>query len=162
MNIQNNLQDINEFDVENESKDFYNYITRLNLVKNDEILVLPARKHFFYAEDEILQFKAIVNLSKLNYISNLRAFVRILKSFVKDDSYFFGCFINNKYLSYPRFKETPHSFSKFINSIRLLIDFKMKRLMSENDVKRLFESFQFEIVNMKEIRGVTYFYAKKK
>ena len=88
--------------------------------------------------------------------------MRKISILVKNDSYFFGCFINNEYLSYPRFKETTHSFSKFIHAIKLLIDSKMKRLMSENDVKRIFESYDFEIVNMKEIRGVTYFYAKKK
>jgi len=163
MTIETEIKIINKFAVEKESRDFYNYITHLNLVNDlNEFLVLPARRHFFYSEEEILKFRGIVNVSKLNYISKIDVFMRKINVLVKRDSYFFGCFINNKYFSYPRFKETRHSFSKFIYAIKLLIDSKMKRLMSENDVKRMFETYEFEIVNMKEIRGVTYFYAKKK
>jgi hypothetical protein len=163
MESESNLSIVNEFAVQNESKDFYNYIVRLNLVKDlSEILVLPSRKHFFYAEDEISQFKGIVNINKLNYISKLNEFMYVINILIKKDTYFFGCFVNNKYLSYPRFKETNHSLSKFIHSIKLLIDSKMKRLMSENDVKRIFEAHGFKVENMKEIRGVTYFSAKRK
>ena len=155
------IKTISEHQVFAENKDFYKYIMRLQLVSDNEILVLPARKHFFYTADEVSEFKAIVNLNKLNYISKLKDFVKDLKTYSNKNMYFFGCFIDNKHMI-PINSEFKGTCSNFFKTLRLLIDRKMKRLMSPSDVTGLFNVYGFEIVHMQKIRCVTYFYATKK
>lgn len=146
--------------LEEESKDFYNYLTRLHMVDRlDNMLVLPARTHFFYIHEELKGFEGVINLTKLNYIKKLNRFMDELFHILDKDRIFCGCFINNKYTS--ETKTSNHRMSKFMKALMLVIEGRMTKLLSERDVKNLLTKNGFEIVNMKEIRGVTYFYAKK-
>lgn len=143
-----------------ESKDFYNYLTRLHMVdKLDNMLVLPARNHFFYIHDELKGFEGVINLTKLNYIKKLNRFINDLFHILDKDRIFCGCFLNNKYTL--ETKSNNHRVSKFMRAVMLIMESRMARLLSERDVKNLLAKNGFEIVNMKEIRGVTYFYAKR-
>jgi len=143
----------------NGSKDFYNYLSRLNMMQHsNSILVLPDKQHFYYDITEIQQFDTIINIKKLNYIKKLDHFIYSLYCVVKKDSYFCGCFMNNKT---PMNISGNHKWMKFVRALLLIFDSIMARLLSEKDIYALFKAHDFEIVDMKEIHGVTYFYAKK-
>jgi hypothetical protein len=149
-----------EIFLEEESKDFYNYLTRLHMVnKLDNMLVLPARNHFFYIAEEMKGFEGVINLKKLNYVKKINSFMSNLRNILEKDRIFCGCFINNKYTRQTTFDN--HKRSKFIKSLILILEARMSRFLSESDVRILLTKNNFHIVNMKEIRGVTYFYAKK-
>lgn len=143
--------------LQKESKDFYHYLVRLHMKnKLNNMLVLPARTHFFYDEDDIKQVDGVINLSKLNYVKKLDDFLHRLYRMLKKDTVFCGCFVNNK-----RAKWDNNSLRKLLKSLVLIFETRMARLLSEKDVKNILNVNRFEIINMKEIRGVTYFVAKR-
>jgi hypothetical protein len=142
-----------------ESKDFYNYLHRLKMINgNTNVLVLPNKQHFYYDAQEIQQFNTIINVKKLNHIKKLDDFLYSLYCVLKKDTYFCGCFVNNKNIKNFNIKLRVY---KLFEALILLLDVNRPKHLSEKDVKSLLNAHQFKIMNMKEIRGITYFYAKK-
>ena len=135
--------------------DFFKYITELNLVsKKKEALVLASS--FFYEEDEIEDIKIIINLKELNRIPKMYDFFDMILKIPNNDI-FCGCFIDNK-------PNTNYSnrYSRFFDILLSLKDYPaQKRILGKKDVYAMFDAHGFKVINMEEINGVTYFYAKK-
>lgn len=143
-----------------EHKDFYKYLCELHLVSksSNHVLILPSNNHFYYEKEEIEDYKTVVNLKKLNYIKKLDNFLYSLYHTINKDAIFCGCFINNKHIKSDLAK---FRYAKLFESFLLIIDSIMFRLLSEKDVCSFLKIHNFEVLNLKEIKGVTYFYAKK-
>jgi hypothetical protein len=135
--------------------DFYNYINNLGLRKKSRTLILSAVSFFYYEPSEVYKFKDVVCLKNLNSIEKLDSFITSISVSLKIGTNFYGCFINNK------FGQKSFKYFSFFEFITLLIDTKMKRLMSQKDVSILLAANNFKILDMKEINGIIYFYSKK-
>lgn len=158
-------------------EDFKIYIASVGLVVESGLLVLPHRNHYFYDFEELKRVKTIVNLMKLNHVRDLRGFVRKLSELLHYQANFVGCFVDNKTHNRFSFKynilseklsEIPESYEigiesriPFVNRIYNFMDAKTDRSLTRKAVTNLLNEFGFEVVNMTEHNGMTYFYSKK-
>lgn len=147
--------------LKNENKVFYSYLLKSGISSRglSKALVLPEKHSFYYDDSEIKAYSIVVNLKKLNDIKQLENFLYSLYHSSKANTYFCGCFIQNKR---PDKISGNHKIRKYVRALTLLIDSLTVRLLSEHDVKSLLDAHQFNVINMKEIQGVTYFYSKKR
>jgi hypothetical protein len=155
----NEEQDIiQEFSIREENKNFFNYMKDLNLDKESStMLILPSNHFFFYMLTEVSHIRTIVFLKQLNYIKDILETLHSFYQMTDKGAVFCGCFLNNKKINIIPTKE--HRYSKFFRGLVSIIDLQMYHLLSEKSVHDFFISHNFEIKNMKEIDGVTYFYA---
>jgi len=134
---------------------FFNYLKKLGLSKENNLVVLSSRHHYFYDEDEMKNVRTLINLRKLNLIKYLDEFLFTLVRLLPPDTKFIGCFRDC----------TPsgNSMTSLLNPIRLLkqkvnsLDFSGERSMNRNKVSLILESYGFKITNMTEMNGLTYF-----
>ncbi len=154
---QENTQDLL---IKEENKDFFNYIKDLNLDKeNSTMLILPSNRFFFYMLTEISHIRTIVFLKQLNYVIDILELLHSFYQMTSEGAILYGCFLNNKKIDVIPTKK--HRYSKFFKGLISIMDLQMHHLLSEKSVYDFFLSHNFKIMNMKEINGVTYFYAKR-
>ena len=120
-------------------------------------VVLSDVYSFYYDEMEMRCFRTVVNLKKLNYVESLNQLLVSIQANLKSGTVFCGCFENNK----TPFHMKTGRYGRFLNALLSLADLKMKRLMSHKEVYSLLKVHAFEVQDMEEINGVTYFYAKR-
>jgi hypothetical protein len=158
--------------------DLINYLEELGLVNEPAILVIPSSRHYFYDIDDMKGVKTIVNLKQLNYVREIRDFLHRISEMLPRESNFVGCFIDNrsqngfsdKYGNLPRnvsekaeaYENGIESRIPFINRMYSFIDLKTNRYLTKKTVTNLLEECRLQLVEMKEINGLTYFNARKK
>jgi hypothetical protein len=158
--------------------DLINYLEELGLVNEPAILVIPSSRHYFYDIDDMKGVKTIVNLKQLNYVREIRDFLHRVSEMLPRESNFVGCFIDNrsqngfsdKYGNLPRnmsekaeaYENGIESRIPFINRMYSFIDLKTNRYLTRKNVTNLLEECRLQLVEMKEINGLTYFNARKK
>lgn len=150
----------------------------MGLVSDPAILVIPSSRNFFYDAEDIKGVKTIVNLKQLNYVREIRDFLRKISELLPSDSNFVGCFIDNKsqngfsdkYSNLPRdisekaeaYENGIESRIPFINRMYSFIDLKTNRYLTKRTVSNLLEECNLHLVGMTELNGLTYFHARKR
>jgi hypothetical protein len=137
---------------------FFRYIKHLGLSRENNLVVLSSRHHYFYDENEMKRVKTLVNLRKLNLIKYLDEFLYSLVQILPADTKFIGCFSDNG--SSAGYKPT---FLHPIKSLKMKINLHElmgSRSLNRKKVTEILESFGFRIVDMTEIDGITYFCAQ--
>jgi hypothetical protein len=138
---------------------FFQYLKDLGLSRENNLVVLSSRHHYFYDEKEMKNVKTLINLRKLNLIKYLDEFLFSLVQILPTDTRFIGCFsdcrvsINFR----PSIIHPVKSLRHKVNFMELL----GARNLSRNRVTEVLESFGFSIINMTEKDGITYFCAQK-
>ncbi|HOW10580.1 MAG TPA: hypothetical protein PLX08_12345 [Bacteroidales bacterium] len=137
---------------------FFRYIKHLGLSRENNLVVLSSRHHYFYDENEMKRVKTLVNLRKLNLIKYLDEFLYSLVQILPADTKFIGCFSDNgSSAGYkPAFLHPIKSLKMKINLHELM----GSRSLNRKKVTEILESFGFRIVDMTEIDGITYFCAQ--
>lgn len=130
---------------------FYSYLNKLGLSKEQNLMVLSSKHHYYYDESELKDIRILVNLKKLNLIKHMNAFLDTLFRLLPQDSNFVGCFSDNKNLQGPSIL-----MNRFIN----ILDSRTDRKLDVDKVNELLESHGFKIIDMTEIEGMTYFNAR--
>jgi len=159
-------------------QDLISYLDGMGLINEASILVIPSTRHFFYDADDMKGVKTIVNLKPLNYVKEIRDFLRKLSELLPDDSTFVGCFTDNKaqngfsdkYGNLPRnlshkaeaYENGIESRIPFINRMYSFIDMKTNRYLTARTVYMLLEESNLQLVTMTEKNGLTYFHARKR
>ncbi len=159
-------------------QDLISYLDEKGLVNDPDILVIPSTRHYFYDADDMKGVKTMVNLKPLNYVREIRDFLRRVSELLPDDSNFVGCFTDNKlqngfsdkYGNLPRnlsekaeaYENGIESRIPFINRMYSFIDLKTNRYLTGRTVVNLLEESGLQIVSMTERNGLTYFHARKK
>jgi len=134
---------------------FFNYLKKLGLSRENNLVVLSSRYHYFYDEDELKNVSTLINLRKLNLIKYLEEFLFTLVQVLPPDTTFIGCFSDCS--------PSGNNRASMLNPIRLLkqkvssLDFIGEKSMSRDKVAAILESYGFKITNMTEINGLTYF-----
>lgn len=159
-------------------QDLISYLDGMGLINEASILVIPSTRHFFYDADDMKGVKTIVNLKPLNYVKEIRDFLRRLSELLPDDSTFVGCFTDNKaqngfsdkYGNLPKnlshkaeaYENGIESRIPFINRMYSFIDMKTNRYLTVRTVSVLLEECNLQLITMTEKNGLTYFHARRR
>jgi hypothetical protein len=158
-------------------EEFSDYIAGLGFAAEPGLLVIPPRNHYFYDFEELKRVKILVNLMKLNHVRELKGFLRKLSELLHGQASFVGCFIDDRSRDRYSLKsrglagmtsESQESYENgiesripFINRIYGFIDAKTDRYLTRRAVVSLLNEFGFQVLNMTEMEGVTYFHSRK-
>jgi hypothetical protein len=138
---------------------FFRYLKALGLTRENNLVVLSSRYHYYYDENEMKSVKTLVNLRKLNMIKYLDEFLFTLVQVLPPNTKFLGCFSDCKA------SETTKV--SILHPIKLLrrtinnLDLHGERIMNKTSVSEILESYGFKIINMTEMDGLTYFCSQK-
>jgi hypothetical protein len=156
---------------------FYNYIRRLGLENDPDIVVISSLRHFYYDAEEMIKVKTLVNLTELNRVKRVVDFLYTCYQIMPHKSYLIGCFVDN--MKIPRYRLRNNSASNivkrdfdpseygivsavpFINRLYGILDSKTNTYMSRSSFVFLLEDYGFKVLDMTEQNELTYFQAQK-
>ncbi len=142
-----------------DGENFFYYLKSLGLSRENNIVVLSSRHHYFYDENELSHVSTLVNLRKLNTVKNPDEFLLTLAQVLPEDTNFLGCFTDNGTSGKGEiFFDTPIRFLKGIFSI---LDSRIYRYLDKKKIKEILEANGFKLVNMTVMNGITYFCSRK-
>lgn len=155
----------------------YDYVERLGLGKDPNLVVLSSLHHYYYDYDEMKNVKTVVNLKELNRIHNLNSFIHSLFRIIQPRCFFVGCFIDNRNNNIYDLKNDPSQKSPekyedqiedgilskipFLNMIYSKLDMRRINILTRRTVNMTFSERGFKIVDMTEINGITFFCAQR-
>jgi hypothetical protein len=161
---------------ENFPENFSNYLEKLHMENERNMLVLSTN-HYYYEAEDLKWVKILVNVKQLNDIKEIRDFLISICSVLPLKSYFIGCFFNNKnknmFFSDPhkprrkitgQFDPEENGISSripFLNMLYSLIDFKTIRYLTKTIVNSHLEEAALKLQDVTEIEELTYFCAQK-
>jgi hypothetical protein len=136
---------------------FFRYLKDLGLSRENNLVVLSSKHHYFYDENELKSVKTLINLRKLNLIKYLDEFIFTLVQVLPHDTKFLGCFSDSGV--------PVRGIESYIHPIKLLRKINFfestgQRILNKSKVIEILESNGFKILNMAEIGGLTYFCAQ--
>ncbi len=138
---------------------FFYYLKSLGLSRENNIVVLSSRHHYFYDENELSHVSTLVNLRKLNMVKNLDEFLLNLVQVLPEDSNFLGCFSDNGPSGKGEiFFDTP---IRFLKGVFNILESRIYRYLDRKKVKEILEANGFKLINMTESNGITYFCSRK-
>jgi len=166
----------NELDIEVRQA-LIDYLDRLGLVKESGMLVIPSSRHYFYDAEDMKGIRTVITLRQLNYIREVRDFLKQITGLLPAKSNFIGCFIDNRTQGTGSEKNNNSSGQvsdkteayengiesriPFINRMYSIIDFRTNRYLTRRAVTNLLKESGLELVSMTDINGFTYFHARK-
>lgn len=142
------------------SEYFFNYLDRMGLSHEPDLLILSSKHHYYYDHEDLRGVKILVNLKKLNFIKHLDSFLHVLFRMLPPRANFIGCFTNsqppgNKGFN---FNHSNGFFSRFLN----FLDARTDRQLKKDEVARMLESHGFKVLDMTELNGEVFFSARNK
>jgi hypothetical protein len=158
-------------------EDFYNYVNRIGLAKDPNLIVLSSMHSYYYDTEEMNNAKTVINLKELNQIKEIKSLLQSYLNFLPNSCNFVGCFVNNKKIE--RYvlrnnsgsRENKKNFEAielgivsrfpFINRLYSIMDLKTNIYMSERSVTLLLKDYGFKVMDMTEFNGRTYFHSQK-
>jgi hypothetical protein len=136
-----------------------NYLGKLGIDRENDLIVLPSNRHYYYDESELKKVNTVVNLKKLNFIKNLDKFLHTMLKILPPGASLIGCFADTgsarEKNGFPLYNAL-----RFKERLNNLLDLRTNNDMDRKEVSDLFKSYGFEIVDMKVMNGLTYFYSK--
>lgn len=157
--------------------DFYNYVNRIGLAKDPNLIVLSSRHSYYYDTEEMNNAKTVINLKELNQIKEIKSLLQSYLNFLPNSCNFIGCFVNNKKIeryvlrNNSGYSENKKNFEAielgivsrfpFINRLYSIMDLRTNTYMSEKSVTLLLKDYGFKIMDMTEFNGRTYFLSQK-
>jgi hypothetical protein len=158
-------------------EDLIEYLDRMGLINEADILVIPSSRHYFYDAEDMKGIKTIVNLRLLNHVREVRDFLRTIVDLLPVKSNFVGCFVDNRSQNgfSDKYSNLPHEISEkaeayengiesripFINRMYSFIDSRTNRYLTKRTVTHLLEECGLQIIGMTELNGLTYFWTQK-
>lgn len=136
-------------------KNIFIYLKSFNLLDKPDLLILSPTSHYYYEENDFKNVRTIVNLIKLNTISNLDTFFNTLNRVLPVNVNLVGCFSGTKSLRGDGF------FSDLSSRIYNLFDLRTDRIMDKKDVSKLLGKYGFRVIDMTEMNGLIYFYSER-
>jgi hypothetical protein len=159
------------------SENFVRYIEWLGISYEQNIVVLPSDRNYFYDSDEMKSIKTVISLKELNKIKEVKNFLRTVIRNLPYKSNFLGCFIDNNRINAYSLKSHSSFYQRnksakavendivsdmpFINMLYSLLDSRTYKSLTSTSVSLLLEEFGFKVLDMTELNGLTYFHAQK-
>ncbi len=155
------------------NESFRHYIEWLGLSRDPKLVVLSSIHHYYYDAEEMTNVKTVVNLKNLNQIKDITSFLHSMFLVLPPKCCLIGCFVDNKKQSGFSFRKRPSvSYSNsnienethgivssipFLNTIFSILDAKTNKYLSGKNVMQLLRNSGFQVMDMTEIEGLTYF-----
>ena len=155
----------------------YKYVRSIGVSINSKLIVLPSFHHYYYDSDELKKVKSVVVLKKLNRIVEIENFLDTHLDFLPDKCNFIGSFINNNKVERYALRQGKTRSEKirnsdrieldivsrypFLNMVYSIMDARTNSYMSERSVTMMLSDHGFDVLNMTEKEGLTYFHARK-
>jgi hypothetical protein len=138
---------------------FISYIKSIGLSREKNMVVLPSVHHYYFEKNDMAGIRTLVNLKSLNVIEHLDSFLNTLVSILPPNTNFIGCFSDNRKKS-GKFNTMLNKSSMLLERFINLLDSRTVHFMNKNEVFQLLEKHGFNIVDMTEMNGLTYFYSQ--
>jgi len=138
-------------------EDFSTYLKLTGLAGESNLMVLSSMNHYYYDYSDLKGIRTLINLKKLNQVSHLESFLHTLYRILPCQANFVGCFINssNNDRKRPYFRPTG-----LLKGFVSFFDSGMDRNMSKTSVARLLEEHGFKVIDLTEINGKAFFWAR--
>lgn len=136
-------------------KNIFIYLKSFNLLDKPDLLILSPTSHYYYEENDFKNVRTIVNLIKLNTISNLDTFFTTLNRVLPANVNFVGCFSGTRPFMGNGF------FSGLSARVTNLLDLRTDRILDRKDVSKLLGKYGFRVIDMTEMNGLIYFYSQR-
>ena len=155
-----------------ENRFMFNYLRELGLTDGPHLIVLSP-SNYFYDKEELRDVKILVNLKQLNFIKELRQFLRTINQLLPERSHLIGSFIDRKnHYSALSANNTPSgsvdpvengitSRIPVLNMIYDLLDSRTNRKLTKAAVSGIMKECGFKIVDMTDSGHLTCFSAQK-
>jgi len=155
---------------------FYDYLQSIGLSADPNMILLPSTHHYYYDIEDLKDVNTIVNLKQLNKIKQPKEFLSNIYHILPMSSCFIGNFVDgkNQLGFFPNASASHNKTSgidpiengissriPFLNMIYDIMDAKTNRFLTRRTVSTMLEEVGFRILDMTEIRGLTYFSVKK-
>ena len=142
------------------SEYFFNYLDRMGLSHEPDLLILSSKHHYYYDHEDLRGVKILVKLKKLNFIKHLDSFLHVLFRMLPPRAKFIGCFTNSQSPGNKgfNFNHSNGFFSRFLN----FLDARTDRQLKKDEVTVMLESHGFKVLDMTEFNGEVFFSARNK
>lgn len=156
---------------------FVSYIEWLGLAEDPNMVVLTSQHHYFYDAEEMMNVKTVVNVRGLNQVKEISSFLISICNILQSNTYFIGCFIDNKKVSsYKLRKNLSEQLKKrrnediengivskypLLNMLINIMDSKINKFLTKESVRSMLTESGFEILDFTDLNGVTYFCSQK-
>jgi hypothetical protein len=130
---------------------FLNYINTLGLSDEQNLLVLPAKSHYYYDDSELKSVTTLINVKKLNLIKHLDSFLQNVCLVMSPKTNFIGCFCEKGQQG--KSGLVSRMYKGFIN----ILDSRTDNEIDRKNFTRMLESYGFQVIDMTMIDGLTYF-----
>ena len=141
-------------------EDFFYYISWLGFTKEMNLMILSSLYHYYYECSDLKSAKTLINLKMLNYIKHPDSFLHTLFRILPFKATLVGWF---KEHSDSNENSVPFCQSvKSIEGLKDFLEFRTNKKMSKKEADFLLEEHGFRVMDMTDIKGITYFSSQKK
>ena len=156
---------------------FYNYVNRIGLANDSNLIVLSSQHKYYYDSEEIDKVRTVINLKELNLIKQITSLLHSHLRFLPLRCNFVGCFVNNEKTDRYALRKSSCYYEKiknndkvelgiisrfpFINMLYSIMDSRTNKYMSEGLVTSMLSVHGFKVIDMTELNGLTYFHSQK-
>ena len=156
---------------------FYNYVNRIGLANDSNLIVLSSQHKYYYDSEEIDKARTVINLKELNLIKQITSLLHSHLRFLPLRCNFVGCFVNNEKTDRYALRKSSCYNEKiknndkvelgiisrfpFINMLYSIMDSRTNKYMSERLVTSMLSVHGFKVIDMTELNGLTYFHSQK-
>jgi len=158
-------------------EEFHYYIKWLGLAKDPNLIILSSLHHYYYDTEDLKKVETMVNLKQLNHIKQIKDFLHTIYHILAQECYFIGCFFdNNNQNGYLSVSHKPQRQSAgrvdqmengitsnipFLNRMYNIMDSRTNKNMTKQSVRLLLKKVGFNVLDMTEFNGLTYFCTQK-
>jgi len=136
-------------------EDFFHYINWLGLTINHNLMILSSVHHYYYDLEDLKGVQTLINLKRLNQISNPGAFLHTIYRILPQKANLVGCF--EDYRRHKGVTVRLSQSSRLVNSFINMLDSRIDRILSQKDVERIMKEHGFRVIDFSEINGLVYF-----
>ena len=156
---------------------FYNYVNRIGLANDSNLIVLSSQHKYYYDSEEIDKARTVINLKELNLIKQITSLLHSHLRFLPLRCNFVGCFVNNEKTDRYALRKSSCYNEKiknndkvelgiisrfpFLNMLYSIMDSRTNKYMSERLVTSMLSVHGFKVIDMTELNGLTYFHSQK-
>ena len=156
---------------------FYNYVNRIGLANDSNLIVLSSQHKYYYDSEEIDKVRTVINLKELNLIKQISSLLHSHLRFLPLRCNFVGCFVNNEKTDRYALRKSSCYNEKiknndkvelgiisrfpFLNMLYSIMDSRTNKYMSEGLVTSMLSVHGFKVIDMTELNGLTYFHSQK-
>ncbi len=137
---------------------FFRFMRSAGLSGGPGLIILSSHEGANYGTVDLRRARTLISLRRLDLIKHLEMFISSLVRLLPPDTSFVGCFARHR----DTFCETGHSGSRLMLISRLIHHRSaVNGELSCDRVSAILGRCGLEIINMKELNGLTYFHSRK-